>query len=197
MRARSLTLVRMLYHSNSYSKLAGYKVLAQNTNKMDIQIYHSFIWQFHCRILLMVFSLAMVRYRFFTHTMRCIPSIPAHEHAHNKHKYGDAKYLHLHITGAIALFKQYTNIDGHISQKVFNNKLFDDLWLSICHSTMHKITDLTLYNEIDTQTRWNALIDFYYLWLNQIRNIRTQQNLFYYYCMRHQPSVMCIYTFAI
>lgn len=42
-----------------------------------------------------------------------------------QHKY-DAKYLHLHIKRDGPLFKQYTNIDGHISQKVFNNKL---LWL--------------------------------------------------------------------
>lgn len=45
-----ILMSRSLSHLNTWSNPYTLCVSAQNTNKMDIQIYHCFIWQFHCRL---------------------------------------------------------------------------------------------------------------------------------------------------
>lgn len=71
------------------------------------------------------------------------------------------KYLHLHINERrhSALFKQYGKHRRPYFTKRYSIISSSDLWLSIWHSTPPQP------NEIDTRARWNALIDFYYLWL--------------------------------
>lgn len=97
-----------------------------------------------------------------THTMRCIPSMEIH----NKHIY-DAKYLHLHIR-RLALFEQYTNIDGYISLEVFNNKL---LWL-MALNMLHSGTRST------TMTPMCAMKCINWFWLFMASTIFDLQNLF-------------------